>query len=131
MELPKEVSCIIKFLNERGHEAYAVGGAVRDTILGRSPEDWDVTTSALPDEIKSIFNRTVDTGIEHGTVTVLMKGKGYEVTTYRIDGEYLDSRHPRDVKFTRNLNEEAKRVVNSYQQKKYDIRNNRNKLKFF
>lgn len=109
IELPKEVSCIIKLLNERGHEAYAVGGAVRDTILGRSPEDWDVTTSALPDEIKSIFNRTVDTGIEHGTVTVLMKGKGYEVTTYRIDGEYLDSRHPRDVKFTRNLSEDLLR----------------------
>lgn len=109
MELPKEVSCIIKLLNERGHEAYAVGGAVRDTILGRSPEDWDVTTSALPDEIKSIFNRTVDTGIEHGTVTVLMKGRGYEVTTYRVDGEYLDSRHPKDVKFTRNLSEDLLR----------------------
>ena len=109
MKLPEEVKCIIELLNRRGHEAYAVGGAVRDTLLGRKPEDWDITTSALPDEIKSIFNRTVDTGIEHGTVTVLMKGKGFEVTTYRIDGEYLDSRHPKDIKFTRNLSEDLLR----------------------
>ena len=109
MKLPEEVRCIIELLNRRGHEAYAVGGAVRDTLLGRKPEDWDITTSALPNEIKSIFNRTVDTGIEHGTVTVLMKGKGFEVTTYRIDGEYLDSRHPKDIKFTRNLSEDLLR----------------------
>ena len=109
MKLPEEVKCIIELLNRRGHEAYAVGGAVRDTLLGRKPEDWDIATSALPDEIKSIFNRTVDTGIEHGTVTVLMKGKGFEVTTYRIDGEYLDSRHPKDIKFTRNLSEDLLR----------------------
>lgn len=109
IELPKEVRYIIELLNGRGHEAYAVGGAVRDTILGRDPEDWDITTSALPEEIKSIFNRTVDTGIEHGTVTVLMRGKSFEVTTYRIDGEYLDSRHPKDIEFTGNLSEDLLR----------------------
>ena len=109
IKLPKAVQTIIKLLNEHGHEAYAVGGAVRDAVLGRVPKDWDVTTDALPLEIKSIFNKTVDTGIQHGTVTVLMGGSGYEVTTYRIDGEYEDSRHPKDVTFTRNLTEDLKR----------------------
>ena len=88
IELPPSVDKIITTLQGHGHEAYAVGGCVRDSILGRIPGDWDITTSAMPEETKSLFYKTFDTGIEHGTVTVLLDGEGYEVTTYRIDGEY-------------------------------------------
>lgn len=109
IQLPKEVEEIIGRLNEAGFEAYAVGGCVRDTLLGRVPGDWDITTSAMPMDVKHIFKRTVDTGIQHGTVTVLMHGTGYEVTTYRIDGEYEDGRHPKSVTFTSNLLEDLKR----------------------
>lgn len=107
--LPEKVNTIIHTLQEHGYEAYAVGGCVRDSVLGREPEDWDVTTSALPEETKALFRRTFDTGIEHGTVTVLLDKEGFEVTTYRIDGKYEDSRHPKEVKFTRNLREDLLR----------------------
>lgn len=107
--LPKQVKKIIHILEEHGYEGYAVGGCVRDSILGRTPNDWDITTSAKPGEIKELFKRTVDTGIEHGTVTVLLDGEGYEVTTYRLDGEYEDGRHPKEVIFTENLVEDLKR----------------------
>ena len=107
--LPKDVGRIIGILEENGHEAYAVGGCVRDSILARTPEDWDITTSATPPEIKKLFRRTVDTGIEHGTVTVLMKERAYEVTTYRIDGAYSDGRHPDEVTFSASLEEDLKR----------------------
>ena len=142
--LPENVKHIIKKLEDAGYEAYAVGGCVRDCLLGRLPEDWDITTSAKPEEIKKVFKRTIDTGIQHGTVTVLLKahkgedeskeaeaqegvdyapgaadmqssvrtGKGfigYEVTTYRIDGEYLDGRHPSTVTFTPSLHEDLAR----------------------
>ncbi|MGF7003196.1 tRNA nucleotidyltransferase/poly(A) polymerase [Lachnospiraceae bacterium PFB1-21] len=107
--LPKEVHNIIEKLEVAGYEAYAVGGCVRDTLLGREPEDWDITTQAMPEQVKSLFPRTVDTGIEHGTVTVLVGGQGFEVTTYRIDGEYEDARHPTSVAYTRNLEEDLKR----------------------
>lgn len=109
IRLPKEVITIIENLQLHGHEAYVVGGCVRDSILGREPKDWDITTSATPDEVKSLFQRTIDTGIEHGTVTVMVEREGFEVTTYRIDGEYEDSRHPKEVKFTRSLKEDLKR----------------------
>lgn len=109
MYLPRDVKWIIDTFYECGYEAYAVGGCVRDMILGREPEDWDITTSAMPEEIKTIFYRTFDTGIEHGTITVLLNGVGYEVTTYRIDGEYEDSRHPSEVEFTRNLEDDLQR----------------------
>ncbi len=109
MELPEHVKIIIRRLEEAGYEAYAVGGCVRDTILGRTPEDWDITTSARPVQVKGLFRRTVDTGIKHGTVTVLLDHEGYEVTTYRIDGEYEDSRHPKEVSFTSNLKEDLMR----------------------
>ena len=108
-EIPAEAERILQMLNERGYEAYIVGGCVRDMILGRQPEDWDITTNALPAQVKSVFRRTVDTGIQHGTVTVMMKGHGYEVTTYRIDGEYSDGRHPDRVAFTPSLAEDLKR----------------------
>lgn len=103
MELPKDVADIIHTLEKAGYEAYAVGGCVRDRILGREPQDWDITTSAKPEQIKRLFPKTIDTGIQHGTVTVLRNRMGYEVTTYRIDGEYEDNRHPSSVEFTDNL----------------------------
>ena len=97
IEIPKSVKMIITILEKNGYEAFAVGGCIRDTILGRQPQDWDITTSALPQKVKALFNKTLDTGIQHGTVTVMMSRVGYEVTTYRIDGEYNDSRHPESV----------------------------------
>jgi tRNA nucleotidyltransferase (CCA-adding enzyme) len=109
MKIPHHVEFIIDKLNKAGFEAYAVGGCVRDTLLGRVPGDWDITTSARPEEVKALFHRTIDTGIQHGTVTILMDHVGYEVTTYRIDGEYEDGRHPKQVEFTSNLLEDLKR----------------------
>ena len=107
--LPRDVSKIISALEDHGFEAFAVGGCVRDVILGREPEDWDITTSAKPEEIKAIYSRTIDTGIEHGTVKVMLGREGYEVTTYRIDGKYSDNRHPDKVEFTASLEEDLKR----------------------
>ena len=109
IQLPDKVHHIINTLEEAGYEAYAVGGCVRDSILGRKPDDWDITTSAKPEEIKRLFPRTVDTGIKHGTVTVLLGGEGFEVTTYRVDGVYEDGRHPSEVTFTASLKEDLKR----------------------
>ena len=109
IDLPKQVNYIIETLYDNGYEAFSVGGCVRDTLLGRKPQDWDITTSAKPEEVKSLFDRTIDTGIEHGTVTVMLDKVGYEVTTYRIDGEYEDARHPKEVIFTGNLVEDLKR----------------------
>ncbi|MCH5267170.1 MAG: CCA tRNA nucleotidyltransferase [Lachnospiraceae bacterium] len=109
IKLPQAVETIISRLEELGYEAYAVGGCVRDTLMGREPEDWDITTSAKPMEIKKAFRRTIDTGIQHGTVTVMLDHVGYEVTTYRIDGEYEDRRHPKQVQFTANLVEDLRR----------------------
>lgn len=107
--IPDDVNYILKQLNNAGYEAFAVGGCIRDSILGRVPDDWDITTSAKPLEIKEIFSKTIDTGIQHGTVTVMQNHVGYEVTTYRIDGEYEDSRHPKEVIFTSDLLEDLKR----------------------
>jgi tRNA nucleotidyltransferase (CCA-adding enzyme) len=109
IEIPAEAAWILKQLNENGFEAYVVGGCVRDSLLGRTPYDWDITTSALPEQVKEIFPRTVDTGIAHGTVTVMYHKEGYEVTTYRVDGEYEDGRHPKDVTFTASLREDLRR----------------------
>lgn len=109
IKLPEKVKYIIDRITEAGYEAYAVGGCIRDSILGREPNDWDITTSARPDQVKGLFGRTVDTGIAHGTVTVMLDKEGYEVTTYRIDGEYEDHRHPREVVFTSRLVEDLQR----------------------
>lgn len=109
IELPKKVKVILETLYQGGYEGYAVGGCVRDALLGRIPYDWDITTSARPLETKALFERTIDTGIQHGTVTVMIDHEGFEVTTYRIDGEYTDSRHPKEVSFTSNLVEDLKR----------------------
>lgn len=107
--LPNKVTTIIDNLQMHGYEAFAVGGCVRDSILAKRPEDWDITTSAKPEEIKRLFRRTIDTGIEHGTVTVMMGKDAFEVTTYRIDGSYEDSRHPKEVIFTNRLEEDLRR----------------------
>lgn len=107
--LPEKVSFIINTLMRAGYEAYAVGGCVRDVMLNRTPMDWDITTSAKPHEVKQLFGHTIDTGILHGTVTVMLEQEGFEVTTYRIDGEYEDARHPKEVSFTSDLLEDLKR----------------------
>lgn len=109
IQLPEKVKYILETIMEAGYEAYAVGGCIRDSILGRIPDDWDITTSADPYQIKELFGRTIDTGIKHGTVTVMLDKEGFEVTTYRIDGEYEDGRHPKEVTFTANLIEDLKR----------------------
>ncbi len=107
--IPEKAEYIINTIMQAGYEAYVVGGCVRDSILGREPGDWDITTSATPKEVKALFPRTIDTGIQHGTVTVMMDKEGFEVTTYRIDGKYEDSRHPKEVTFTPNLMEDLRR----------------------
>lgn len=109
IKLPEKVKLIIQRITDAGFEAYAVGGCIRDSLLMRTPDDWDITTSATPFQIKALFSHTVDTGIKHGTVTVLAGGEGFEVTTYRIDGEYEDNRHPSEVIFTPSLEEDLKR----------------------
>ena len=109
IDIPEDVQFILKKLGAAGYEAYIVGGCTRDSILGRLPQDWDITTCAMPEQVKALFPRTIDTGIRHGTVTVMIGANGYEVTTYRIDGIYEDGRHPRDVTFTRSLEEDLKR----------------------
>ena len=109
IKLPENAKKILDTMHKAGYEAYVVGGCVRDALLSREPGDWDITTNALPQDIKKLFTRTIDTGIQHGTVTVLMDKEGYEVTTYRIDGKYEDSRHPSEVTFTKSLTEDMKR----------------------
>lgn len=109
IRIPRNAEKILNRLEAAGHEAYVVGGCVRDAIIGRVPGDWDITTSAKPLEIKQVFRSTIDTGIQHGTVTVLMEGEPFEVTTYRIDGEYEDGRHPKEVAFTASLQEDLRR----------------------
>lgn len=106
IDMPNDVEFIINTIKSHGHQAYAVGGCVRDSIMGLTPNDWDITTSALPSDIKEYFNKTIDTGIEHGTVTVMLHNVGYEVTTYRIDGEYKDGRHPSSVEFSDRLTDD-------------------------
>lgn len=107
--IPENVSKIINVLENYGFEAFVVGGCVRDSFLGKEPADWDITTSARPDQVKALFSRTIDTGLKHGTVTIMMGKTGYEVTTYRIDGVYEDNRHPESVTFTTSLKEDLMR----------------------
>ena len=100
---------IVSKLEKAGFEAYVVGGCVRDAQMGLIPKDWDITTSARPPQIKALFPKTFDTGIEHGTVSVLWEKRTYEVTTYRIDGQYSDHRRPDTVCFTSRLYEDLAR----------------------
>ena len=100
IKLPKDVEMILTTLQNNGYEAYVVGGCVRDALLMKTPDDWDITTSAKPYEVKKLFPRTFDTGIQHGTVTVRVNHTNYEVTTFRIEDDYVDGRHPSSVSFT-------------------------------
>lgn len=109
IRIPDGAAKILRVLEDHGYEAYVVGGCVRDSLLGRNPNDWDITTSALPLQVKALFRRTIDTGLKHGTVTILQNGEPFEVTTYRVDGEYLDGRHPSEVTFTASLKEDLQR----------------------
>ena len=109
IKLPETTEYIIEKIEKNGFEAFAVGGCIRDSLLGRVPNDWDITTSAKPEDIMNIFENTVETGIEHGTVTVVIDKEPYEVTTYRIDGDYTDGRHPDSVEFTENIEEDLSR----------------------
>ena len=109
MNIPKDVCFIIECIEKNGFEGFVVGGCVRGYILSDNAKDWDITTNALPQEIKNIFSHTVDTGIKHGTVTVVLNNQNYEVTTYRIDGEYIDNRHPETVVFTTKIEEDLSR----------------------
>lgn len=111
IDLPENVKKAIDILYAGGFSAYAVGGCVRDSLMGVTPHDWDITTSALPEEIKSTFSdyKTIDTGIKHGTVTVLMEGQPLEITTYRKEGDYSDHRHPDKVDFTHDIRDDLKR----------------------
>ena len=107
--IPEKIEYILKTLALGGFEAYLVGGCVRDMLSGKAPHDFDITTSARPEEVIKIFPKTVPTGIKHGTVTVLHGGISAEVTTFRADGEYKDSRHPESIRFVGSLKEDLSR----------------------
>ena len=111
IEIPQYVQEVLDAITAAGYEAYIVGGCVRDALMGKAANDWDVCTSALPEETKAVFagEKTVETGIQHGTVAVIKEEGAVEITTYRIDGEYEDSRHPKAVEFTRSLKEDLAR----------------------
>lgn len=109
IQIPEKVNYVLRTLREHGHEAFVVGGCVRDSLLNKTPADWDITTSAYPEEVKACFPHTADTGIQHGTVSVIVEHEPVEVTTYRVDGTYSDGRHPDTVRFTRSLEEDLAR----------------------
>lgn len=113
LNYPEKVIKIAEIMKKHGYRAYAVGGCVRDSVMGRVPSDWDMTTDASPEKMIEIFDfegvRTIPTGLKHGTVTVLLDGENFELTTFRIDGSYTDSRHPDGVTFTRNLEDDLAR----------------------
>ena len=108
INIPNDVSEILDKLNNAGYKAYVVGGCVRDTILNKTPNDWDICTNALPNEIIEVFKEyeVIPTGLQHGTVTVVLNHNPYEVTTFRHDGQYSDFRHPDEVEFTTDLIDE-------------------------
>ncbi|MDE6745383.1 MAG: hypothetical protein K2J72_01955, partial [Oscillospiraceae bacterium] len=111
LSLPQNVKTVIDILEKNGYEAYIVGGCVRDELLGRTPKDYDITTSAIPEQVKKVFHdyKVIDTGIRHGTVTVLVNGESFEVTTYRKDGAYSDRRRPDSVIFSSSLTDDLAR----------------------
>ena len=109
--IPDYVNTVAKKLEEHGHECFIVGGCVRDALSGKKPHDFDMTTSATPDEMIGIFSdmTTIPTGLKHGTITVVSEGHNLEITTFRTDGDYLDNRHPSSVNFSRNLGDDLSR----------------------
>ena len=109
LKIPSDVQYILDVLYENGYEGYMVGGCVRDLILGRKPNDYDITTNAQPDVVASIFEKVILTGLKHGTVTVVINDEMYEVTTYRKDGKYEDNRHPKEVQFVTDIKEDLSR----------------------
>lgn len=111
MNLPLDVKMILNKLNDKGFESYVVGGCVRDTLLGKTPKDWDICTNAKPEDTMAVFKgyNIIPTGLQHGTITVMVNNEGYEITTYRVDGDYSDGRHPDSVSFTSNLAEDLAR----------------------
>ena len=111
LKISTNASRVIEMLNNAGYEAYIVGGCVRDMVMGNIAHDYDITTSALPQETKAVFEneKLIETGLKHGTVTVVLNGEPLEITTYRIDGDYVDNRHPKSVAFTRKLEEDLAR----------------------
>ena len=109
LKIPEKIKFVLDTLTQNGYEAYIVGGCLRDSLLGLTPSDYDVTTSAKPQEIIGLFDKTVPTGIKHGTVTVIIENEPIEVTTFRTEGEYKDSRHPQNVKFVTDLSEDLSR----------------------
>jgi len=108
--ISEKVKRVISLLNDANYEAFVVGGSVRDALIGKAISDWDITTNATPEEVKAVFKdfKVIDTGIQHGTVTLRFEKESFEITTYRVDSEYLDHRHPK-VEFTRSLEEDLKR----------------------
>lgn len=109
MPISKDIKQIFDTLSKNGYEAYLVGGCVRDFLLGKEPHDYDITTNATPEQVKSLFAKTIDTGIKHGTVTVCLGDGQYEITTFRKDGDYSDGRHPDTVEFTSSIEEDLSR----------------------
>ncbi len=109
MQISKEAEYILNKLKENGYDSYIVGGCVRDYLLGKTPDDWDITTQAKPEDVKKIFSHTYDTGIQHGTVTVLIENIGFEVTTFRVESDYSDCRRPDSVSFTKNIEDDLSR----------------------
>jgi tRNA nucleotidyltransferase (CCA-adding enzyme) len=107
--IPSDVAFILNLLERHGFEAYAVGGCVRDSIINRYPQDWDIASSAKPQEVKKIFAKTIDTGLKHGTVTVMLNSHAYEITTYRIEGKYINNRKPETVEFTDSIEADLSR----------------------
>ena len=109
INIPNNVQFIIDTFYNNNYEAFMVGGCVRDCLLGLTPKDYDITTSALPNITESLFEKTIPTGIKHGTVTVVLDNENLEVTTYRTEGNYLDNRHPESVEFVSNIKEDLSR----------------------
>ena len=109
--IPQYVKAAISLLEKEGFECFIVGGCVRDALMGKEPSDFDLTTSATPDEMLSVFRdlRVIKTGLKHGTLTVVSEGHNLEITTYRTDGEYADNRHPSSVAFSRNIADDLSR----------------------
>lgn len=109
MPISNNIKQIFDTLSQNGYESYLVGGCVRDFLLGKKPHDYDITTNATPEQVKALFAKTIDTGIQHGTVTVVINKEQFEITTYRIDGKYSDGRHPDEVQYANSLKEDLSR----------------------